>query len=580
MKLSRIIVGTVFLSTLLLPFGATQAQDVNPSPSDTDLSAAGEESLCADSPLVCDQARVQKNTSAQPLDDLGNNKYLGLYLGSFYLTSGTPTNSLSEISILTSHQWQDAVTLAGEIEPLNTSGGTTGSTAIIVPCIGMSVDLQTCADFLAYATAPGSGFATNVTISNQAVPGEELPDWTIPIPTVRNIQGVWPPACDPSLTTPSTFCSSAILCNDDYASYNDDPDGITQKCSSKTWPNNPYDRIAMNLAQSRTVFTNQQVQAVIGGFANDHSHAWTSGTTRGGVNCSGGGVVNASTSGPAPTVCAAWNGSKWTGLPKYAAPTSLSSTSNSFSVSSSDYGAINDIDAVNAEWELGNVMRALPLAFPNVKVYFETGRVYGGYVTSPFAPNGYPYDFETYLAEKYLIQAQMTQCSTTVRLLGVWTVGCNGPIDPIAGNLDYTTNSLSNPSSTPVAPIIVWAYTAATPTEAADSNIHDGTYWALGATCTPLGSSRCSEGAVGRGADGLYWCDGQGGTPCENNGGPRANESDFDSDLQHLNDLGTEANGIGGYKVAPLLFDFFKNSQLTCGWFMAAPVKGCTGAKR
>jgi len=140
-------------------------------------------------------------------------------------------------------------------------------------------------------------------------------------------------------------------------------------------------------------------------------------------------------------------------------------------------GCVNSVDstdAVNLEWELGNVLRAAKQRWPNLKMVFLTSRMYAGYAPAG-AGSPEPYAYETGFAVQWLIEAQVLQIRT-------------GVIDPVAGDLNYNNGT---------APWIAW-----------------GPYfWA--------------DGPNPR-SDGLVWCDGSlsPNPPC--NG-----EVDFQSDGEH-----------------------------------------------
>jgi len=144
-------------------------------------------------------------------------------------------------------------------------------------------------------------------------------------------------------------------------------------------------------------------------------------------------------------------------------------------------------------------MRAAKQRFPNLKMVFFSSRVYGGYAQSTDA-DPEPFAYQTGYGIKATIQAQINQLRT-------------GIVDPVAGSLDYS-----------VSPWIGW-----------------GPYfWA--------------DGDIPR-SDGLVWCDGQAGSPC--NG-----ELDFGPDGLHL-------STAGGQKAANLLLNWFLASPYTKPWFAA-----------
>jgi len=163
--------------------------------------------------------------------------------------------------------------------------------------------------------------------------------------------------------------------------------------------------------------------------------------------------------------------------------------------------SVNTTNALNEEQEFAEALRAAKTRFPNLQEAFFSARVFGGY-----APGGEtdvdpePFAYETAFAVQSLIEAQINQIRT-------------GVVDPVAGDLSYGS-----------APWIAW-----------------GPYfWA--------------DGPIPR-SDGLVWCDGQIGAPC--NG-----ELDFSPAGLHL-------NNTGATKSANLLLNFFTTSTYTAPWFNA-----------
>jgi hypothetical protein len=134
-------------------------------------------------------------------------------------------------------------------------------------------------------------------------------------------------------------------------------------------------------------------------------------------------------------------------------------------------------EAVRYEQQLGEIIRAAKVRWPNLKLAFVSSRIYAGYATADINPE--PYAYEYGFSTKWLIQAQITQMQS-------------GTVDPIAGDLDYNDNT---------APWVAW-----------------GPYlWA--------------DGPIPR-SDGLIWCDGQKRAPC-------SGEVDFQSDGTHPSDDGS-----------------------------------------
>jgi len=142
-------------------------------------------------------------------------------------------------------------------------------------------------------------------------------------------------------------------------------------------------------------------------------------------------------------------------------------------------GCVNTPEAMEAlryEQQLGEILRAAKIRWPNLKLAFLASRIYAGYAT--VAENPEPYAYEYGFSVKWLIQAQINQMQTTT-------------VDSVAGDLDYNSGT---------APWVTW-----------------GPYlWA--------------NGPVPR-SDGLAWCNGQTTAPCKG-------EMDFQSDGTHPNDDG------------------------------------------
>jgi len=80
-------------------------------------------------------------------------------------------------------------------------------------------------------------------------------------------------------------------------------------------------------------------------------------------------------------------------------------------------------DAFVLEKELGDMVRALKVRYPNLRQVYLSSRIYAGYATSTLNPE--PYAYETGLAVKWLIEAQIQQ-----NLPG-------GALDARAGDLKY-----------------------------------------------------------------------------------------------------------------------------------------------
>ena len=92
-----------------------------------------------------------------------------------------------------------------------------------------------------------------------------------------------------------------------------------------------------------------------------------------------------------------------------------------------------DADAYTLEVEMGNILRALRVHYPNLQCVFVSSRSYAGYATSDLNPE--PYAYESGFAVKWLIQAQIDQIANGGAI-----------VDPRAGDLSYDT----------MAPWVAW----------------------------------------------------------------------------------------------------------------------------
>ena len=90
-------------------------------------------------------------------------------------------------------------------------------------------------------------------------------------------------------------------------------------------------------------------------------------------------------------------------------------------------------DAYTLETELGNIIRALKVRYPNLRLVFVSSRIYAGYATTTRNPE--PYAYESGFAVKWIVQAQIDQMQAG-----------GAAVDARAGDLNYNTG----------APWIVW----------------------------------------------------------------------------------------------------------------------------
>lgn len=83
----------------------------------------------------------------------------------------------------------------------------------------------------------------------------------------------------------------------------------------------------------------------------------------------------------------------------------------------------SDADAYRLVRQLGNIARALKTRYPNIRLAYFSSRIYAGYASTTLNPE--PYAYESALAVKWLIQAQIEQERS-------------GKIDALAGDLGPT----------------------------------------------------------------------------------------------------------------------------------------------
>jgi hypothetical protein len=181
---------------------------------------------------------------------------------------------------------------------------------------------------------------------------------------------------------------------------------------------------------------------------------------------------------------------------------------NGYKAMSSTTNCVSELPTLTTEaciyeQQMGKIVRAARFRYPNLKQIFLSTRVYAGYAPKPLNPE--PYAYEYGFSGKWLIEAQIGQIKTST-------------IDPVAGDMNYVSGAA--------------AWTAWGPY-----------LWANGTTPR---------------SDGLNWCNGQNGAPC--NG-----EVDFAPDGTHpsSNDPGHD----GTTKVVNQLMTFFKTSPYTPSWF-------------
>jgi hypothetical protein len=87
----------------------------------------------------------------------------------------------------------------------------------------------------------------------------------------------------------------------------------------------------------------------------------------------------------------------------------------------------SNADAYTLEAELGQIARAAKARYPNLQIIFLSSRIYAGYATSDLNPE--PYAYESGLAVKWLIEAQIQQMER------------GGGIDTRAGDLNYNNGT-------------------------------------------------------------------------------------------------------------------------------------------
>ena len=82
----------------------------------------------------------------------------------------------------------------------------------------------------------------------------------------------------------------------------------------------------------------------------------------------------------------------------------------------------SDADAYLMERDLGSILRAIRVRYPNIRQVFLSSRIYAGFATTALNPE--PYAYESGFSVKWLIDAQARQMSSAAA-------------DPVAGDLRY-----------------------------------------------------------------------------------------------------------------------------------------------
>jgi hypothetical protein len=196
-------------------------------------------------------------------------------------------------------------------------------------------------------------------------------------------------------------------------------------------------------------------------------------------------------------------------------------------------------DAYNLETNLGKIVRAAKIRYPNLRMVFLTSRSYGGFTT--FTPTHEPYPYEGGFGNKWLVKAQIDQMNSSGCVQdNVHAQDLNYLFTPTSGSTNCTV------ASAPKAPWVIWDRLPSTNSLAGSSYI-----WAY---------SPNSDGTSDPNSDAAIWPFTSTNPTCAPNG---TTNTYFVSDGQHPNDCGI--NQVGG----KLLLNYFQNSPYTNPWFTA-----------
>jgi len=197
----------------------------------------------------------------------------------------------------------------------------------------------------------------------------------------------------------------------------------------------------------------------------------------------------------------------------------------------------SNADAFTLEARWAGSLRAAEQRYSNLILAIATSRVYGGYMDPVNGHDPEPYSYEAGFALKWMIQAQRTQCPNSTAPY------CTGPIDPVAGDMNFDGNNTTCTSFRTSLPIrcmpLLW------------SPVY---LWAPGPTPT---------------LDGTVWCDGS-DTPAGTGFGCDGTLDDMQPDDTHL--VQAQSNQtFGTQRVALKMWNYFKNTSntFTAPWFLA-----------